>query len=116
MPVAWANPEGGGGGGRDADHPPQKKHISIGFLSNTGLDPLKNHKANNQYSVSSHQGWWADNCPLLVLFGSPHSFKKQNKTRARSRWGAIANPHAKVFDSPPQHHLVPPRGMTLATE
>ena len=22
------------------------------------------------------------------------------KTRARSRWGAIANPHAKVFDSP----------------
>ena len=23
-----------------------------------------------------------------------------NVTRARSRWGAIANPHAKVFDSP----------------
>ena len=29
------------------------------------------------------------------------------KTRARSRWGAIANPHAKVFDSPstPKSHL-----------
>ena len=32
-------------------------------------------------------------------------------TRARSRWGAIANPHAKVFDSPsprsptPEHDL-----------
>ena len=23
----------------------------------------------------------------------------KTKTRARSRWGAIANPHAKVFDS-----------------
>ena len=29
--------------------------------------------------------------------------------------GAIANPHAKVFDSP-KHPQVPPRGMTLATE
>ena len=30
----------------------------------------------------------------------------KNLTRARSRWGAIANPHAKVFDSPstPQSH------------
>ena len=29
-----------------------------------------------------------------------------NSTRARSWWGAIANPHAKVFDSPstPQSH------------
>ena len=35
--------------------------------------------------------------------------------RARSRWGAIANPHAKVFDSP-KHPQVPTRGMTLATE
>ena len=25
---------------------------------------------------------------------------KQELTRVRSRWGAIANPHAKVFDSP----------------
>ena len=36
-------------------------------------------------------------------------------TRERSRWGAIANPHAKGFDLP-QHPQVPPRGMTLATE
>ena len=78
-----ANPEGGGGGGgRGADHPPQKKHKSIEFLSNTGLDPLKNHKATNPYSVSSHRGWWADNCPLLVLFGSPHS---KNKTKKKCK-------------------------------
>ena len=33
----------------------------------------------------------------------------QIKTRARSRWGTIANPHAKVFDSPlPQLPQVPP--------
>ena len=25
--------------------PPLKNHKAIGFLSNTGLDPLKNHKA-----------------------------------------------------------------------
>ena len=29
-------------------------------------------------------------------------------TRMRSRWGAIANPHAKVFD--PQQPQVPPLG------
>ena len=28
---------------------------------------------------------------------------KQELTRVRSRWGAIANPHAKVFDSPAPH-------------
>ena len=27
--------------------PPLKNHKNIGFLSNTGLDPLKNHKATN---------------------------------------------------------------------
>ena len=34
----------------------------------------------------------------------------QLKTRARSRWGAIANPHS------PQHPQVPSLGMTLGTE
>ena len=29
------------------------------------------------------------------------NFNIAKKTRARSRWGAITNPHAKVFDSPP---------------
>ena len=34
-----ADPEGGGGGGG------QKNHKNIEFLSNSGPDPLKNHKA-----------------------------------------------------------------------
>ena len=41
-PKPWADPEGGGTGGPD---PPLKNHKNIGFLCNTGLDPLKNHKA-----------------------------------------------------------------------
>ena len=39
------DPEGGGAGGSDSP-PPLENHKDIGFLSNTGLDPLKNHKAN----------------------------------------------------------------------
>ena len=34
----------GGAGGLDPP-PPLENHKNIGFLSNTGLDPLKNHKA-----------------------------------------------------------------------
>ena len=35
----------GGTGGPDAPPPPLKNHKNIGFLSNTGPDPLKNRKA-----------------------------------------------------------------------
>ena len=38
-----ADPEGGGGGRGSGT--PLKNHKNIGFLSNTGPDPLKNHKA-----------------------------------------------------------------------
>ena len=39
----------GSRGGRTwgPDPPPLKNHTNIGFLSNTGPDPLKNHKATN---------------------------------------------------------------------
>ena len=36
--TTWADPEGGGGGG-------EEKSQYIEFLSNTGPDPLKDHKA-----------------------------------------------------------------------
>ena len=36
----WADPEGGTGG---SDSP--ENHKNIGYHSNTGQDPLKNHKA-----------------------------------------------------------------------
>ena len=39
--VSCADPDGGGQGIRT----PLKNHKNIGFLSSTGPDPLKNHKA-----------------------------------------------------------------------
>ena len=36
---------GGSRGGDRGSGPPLKNHKNIGFLSNTGPDPLKNHKA-----------------------------------------------------------------------
>ena len=40
--LTWADPEGGRTGGLD---PLPENHNDIGFLSNTGPDLLKNHKA-----------------------------------------------------------------------
>ena len=48
--------------------PPEKSHKNIGFLSDTGLDPLKNHKATKPaFTVVSSS---ADDGPLIVVFGS----------------------------------------------
>ena len=43
---AWADPEGGGGGDKGV-RTSLKNHKNIGFLSNTGPDPLENHYATN---------------------------------------------------------------------
>ena len=44
--ISCADPEGGGGGWQGVQTPPpQKNYKNIGFLSDTGPDPLKNHKA-----------------------------------------------------------------------
>ena len=48
------DPEGGGGGGGEhgvLTHPPPENHKNIGFLSNTGPDPFKNHKATKPDSM-----------------------------------------------------------------
>ena len=42
---ACADPDGGGGVGMGSGPPPLKNHKNIGFLSNTGLHPMKSHKA-----------------------------------------------------------------------
>ena len=58
-----------GTGGPD---PAPENHKNIGFLSNTGTDPLKNHKAAKPvYNVgpSSARQRNAEDGPLLVLFG-----------------------------------------------
>ena len=46
--VSCAHPEESG------PPPPPKNHTNIGFLSITGLDPLKNTKLPNQHSMLRH--------------------------------------------------------------
>ena len=85
-----ADSEGGGQGFRTTT---LKNHKAIGFLSNTGPDPMKNHKttkpvfnvgsqwARQQNAISIPFRWRANDRPLLVVFGSslPSSTKKSNK-------------------------------------
>ena len=81
----WADPEGGQGVGT-----PLENHKNIGFLSNTGPDSFKNHKAtkpafNVGLSLARQRNaiemafrWRADDGPLIVVFRSflPLSTKK----------------------------------------
>ena len=62
-----------------------KNHKNIGFLSNTGPDPLKNCKAAKPaYNVGQSSArlrnaikmascWRADDGPFIVIFGSSFS-------------------------------------------
>ena len=71
------------------DPPPPKNHKNIGFLSNSGPDPLKNHKATEpafNFGLSSARQrnaiqmvfrWRADDGPLIVIFGSPTPHQKK---------------------------------------
>ena len=70
---------------------PLEKHKSIGFLINTGSDPLKNHKATrpafNVGPSSARQGnGRTDDGPLNVVFGSslPSTAKKIVKVHPRA--------------------------------
>ena len=90
----------GGTGGPDSPTPPPpppppppKNHKNIGFLCNSGPDPLKNHKATNlkpAFNVrpsSARQPnailmafrWLADDGPFIAVFGSsiPLSTRKK---------------------------------------
>ena len=80
------------GSGPPPPSPLNKITKNIGLLSNTGLDPLKNHKATKQaFTVEPSSArqfrWRADNDPLIVLFGSsvPSSTKNVYKTRSQIR-------------------------------
>ena len=67
-----ADPEGGGGQGVRT---PLKNHKNIGFRSNTGPDPLKNHKVTKPaFNVRSSSAfrWRADDGSILVVLGSTH--------------------------------------------
>ena len=73
---------GSGGGGGVAGVRTPENHRAIGFLSNTGPDPLRTSKLPGQNSMfgqsSGHQRnaitmvlrWWVDDGPLIVVFGS----------------------------------------------
>ena len=75
---------GGSRGDGGTDPSPLKNHNTIGFPSNTGPDPQKNHKvtkpAFNVGSLYVRQAfrWRADVGPRMVVFGSslPSSTKK----------------------------------------
>ena len=68
--------------------PPPEKSKNIGFLCNTGLNPLNNLKATKlafnvgpssarqQKAISMAFRWRADDGPFIVVFGSsiPHHF------------------------------------------
>ena len=80
-----------GGQGLRTPPPPPENHINIGFLSNTGPDPLKNHKVTkpdfNVGPSSAHQrnailmyGWHADDAPFIAVSGSSIPLSNKKKT------------------------------------
>ena len=85
----------GGGGGRQVIGTPLPlvNHKAIGFLSNTGPDPLENQKATKPaFNVGPSSLRRSDDGPLLVVFGCqlkklepppppPHTHTKKNETK-----------------------------------
>ena len=79
---------GSRGGTEGPDHPPLEKSQNIGFLSNTGPDPLNNHKATKPaFNVGPSLCHWnsvslAGHWPPLSGFWISSSIKKiKNKPR-----------------------------------
>ena len=95
-----------GTGDPDPPPPPLKNHKNIGFLCNTGLDPLKITKLTSQHSkLGNHQWpaserdtismafrWWAYDGPFIAVFGSsiPSSTKEKKSYQ-------IWTPSVKTF-------------------
>ena len=89
--LSCADQEGGGGDRGPDPTPPEKIHKNLGFLSNTGPDHLKNHKATkpefNVGPLSARQRnailmafrWRPDDGPLILAFefSLPHTLKKR---------------------------------------
>ena len=68
---------GGSKGGDRGSGPPVKNHKNIGFLSNTGLNPLENHKATK---LAFNVG------PLLAH--QRNAIKQRNAIYKAFRWRA----------------------------
>ena len=103
---------GGGGvtGAPCPPPPPPKNHKNIGFSSNTGPDPLKNHSYQASIQCLAIIGtpakrhlmafrWRADGCPLIVILGSclPSSTTNKNVVKVRpplTKLSGSAHEHA----------------------
>ena len=80
------------GGGRQGVWTPMKNYNNIGFLSNTGPDPLKITKLPSQHSMLSHHRYTSET-PFKWRFAGvlmmewhldppyPHKLKKKKKRR-----------------------------------
>ena len=86
LALPWVHARIQRGGGTENSDKSLKNHKNIGFLSNTGPDPLKNYKAAKPaFNVGPSSARQrnaikrrADDGPLIVVFGSslPSSTKK----------------------------------------
>ena len=69
---------------------PPENHKKLGFLNNTGPDPLKNHKATKpEFNVGPSFKWRFAGGPMMTRLAwnldpsSPSSTKKQLKTPSK---------------------------------
>ena len=80
-----------------------ENHSNIGFLSNTGPDPLKNHKAakpefngtpakRHLIAVSLAGYWWPANSGILI---GPPLLKLKDNNKKKRCWSLT--PSAKMF-------------------
>ena len=114
---ACTDPEGGGGAG--GPHP-QEKSQNIGFLSNTGLDPLKNLKATKpafnvgpslarqRNAISMVFRWQADDGLLIVVnvFGSSLPSSTKKKTIKKKIVKSFKNNSLHVLNNKFGHQLI----------
>ena len=97
-----ADPEGVTRGPDPTPPPPLKNHKNIGFLSNSGPDPLKNYEATEPaFNVGLSSApqpnailmafcWRADDGLLIVVFGHFHPSSTKKQPRCQS-WTPLTN-------------------------
>ena len=82
----------GSRGGDRVSGPPLKNHKNIGFLGNTGPEPLKNLKLPSWAIIGPPAKrhftfcWMANDGPLIVVFGflNPSSLKQKKKKKKKN--------------------------------
>ena len=101
------------GGQGSGPPPPLKNHKNIGFLSNTGPDPLKIHKLPSQHSMLGHHQpvpvsetpfkWRFAGRPVMARFKyfldglTPHK-KKKKKSQSLAKLSGSAHGGPRIVD------------------